>query len=154
MSGSENRTRSSSHCRRPCSHGRDYISGRSAFDRCSRFAGMRRVKHQERMTLRIPTITVVCLLALQSEAMGQSAGSTTPGSCAALKQLQVPGVALTVTKTEWIAAGTTPPTGPGAAPSATTLPAYCRLDGVIDRRAGAAGATYGIGFALALPENW
>jgi feruloyl esterase len=46
------------------------------------------------------------------------------------------------------------PTGPGAPPSATTLPAYCRLDGVIDRRAELAGATYGIGFGLALPESW
>jgi feruloyl esterase len=35
-----------------------------------------------------------------------------------------------------------------------TLPAYCRLDGMIDRRVGAANVTYGIGFALALPENW
>jgi feruloyl esterase len=35
-----------------------------------------------------------------------------------------------------------------------TLPGYCRLDGVIDRRVGAANVTYGIGFALALPENW
>ena len=85
--------------------------------------------------------------------MGQSAVSTTPVACAALKQLQVPGVALTVTNAAWMAPGTPPPGRPGAAPSATTLPAYCRLDGVIDRRAGAAGAAYGIGFALALPEN-
>jgi feruloyl esterase len=28
------------------------------------------------------------------------------------------------------------------------------LDGVIESRAGAAGVTYGIGFALALPEDW
>jgi len=98
--------------------------------------------------------TVAFLLALQSGTAGQSAGSTTPAACAALNQLQVPGVRLTVTKSEWIASGTTPPAGRGAAPSATTLPAYCRLDGVIDRRTAAAGATYGIGFALALPENW
>ena len=104
--------------------------------------------------MRIPTITLLLLLAWESAATAQSAASTTPAACAALNQLQVPGVALAVTKTEWIAAGTTPPTGPGAPPSTTTLPAYCRLDGVIDRRAGAASATYGIGFALALPERW
>jgi hypothetical protein len=107
--------------------------------------------------VRIPTITVAFLLAWQPGTIGQSAGSTTPAACAALKQLTVPGIALTVTKTEWIAAGLTPPAergSAGAAPSATTLPAYCRLDGVIDRRAGNAGANYGIGFALALPENW
>src|SRR5258706_13436990 len=104
--------------------------------------------------MRIATIAVVFLLAVQPGTVGQSAGSTTPAACAALKQLQVPGVSLTVTSSEWIAAGTTPPAGRGAAPSAPTLAASCRLDGVIDRRAGAAGATYGIGFALALPENW
>ena len=34
------------------------------------------------------------------------------------------------------------------------LPAYCRLDGVLDRRTGADGKPYGIGFALALPGDW
>ena len=28
------------------------------------------------------------------------------------------------------------------------LPAYCRLDGVLDKRTGADGKPYGIGFAL------
>jgi tannase/feruloyl esterase len=83
-----------------------------------------------------------------------TAQTASPAACAALRQLQVQGVALTVTKTEWFPAGTPPPAGPGGGASATKLPAYCRLDGVIDRRTGAAGATYGIGFALALPENW
>jgi feruloyl esterase len=69
-------------------------------------------------------------------------------------QLQVPGVALTVTKTEWFPAGATIPGGRGGAPAATNLPAFCRLDAVIDRRTGAAGVAYGIGFALALPESW
>jgi len=104
--------------------------------------------------MRIPAGTALFLLALQSGAAGQVAGSTTPAACAALTGLQVPGVALTVTKAEWLAAGTTPPAGRGAAAPAATLPAYCRLDGVIDRRTGAAGAAYGIGFALALPEKW
>ncbi len=34
------------------------------------------------------------------------------------------------------------------------FPEYCRIDGVINRRKGAAGVEYGIGFALALPGNW
>lgn len=74
-------------------------------------------------------------------------------ACADRKLLQVPGVSLTITKAEWIPAGTTPP-GRGAAASGVRLPAYCRLDGMIDRRTGAGGATYGIGFAIALPQNW
>jgi hypothetical protein len=82
------------------------------------------------------------------------AQTSTAAACAGLTQLQIPGVALTVTKSEWFVAGTTPPAGPGQGGTVIKLPAYCRLDGVIDRRTGAAAVTYGIGFALALPENW
>jgi feruloyl esterase len=83
-----------------------------------------------------------------------SAHAQDPASaCAALKQLQVPGVNLAVTKTEWVPAGSAPP-GRGSAASNVKLPAYCRLDGMIDKRTGAAGATYGIGFAIGLPQNW
>jgi len=95
--------------------------------------------------------TVVMLFLLSGTATAQT--STPASACAGLTQLQVPGVALTVTKSEWFAAGTTPP-GRGGGAAAIKLPAYCRLDGVIDRRTGAAGVAYGIGFALALPENW
>ncbi len=76
-----------------------------------------------------------------------------PDACAALMKLQVPGVALAVTKAEWNPARSIAGGGSGPAPSAN-FPAYCRVDGVIDRRTGAAGVSYGIGFALALPENW
>ncbi len=34
------------------------------------------------------------------------------------------------------------------------LPAYCRVDGVIDRRTGGDGKPYGIGFAINLPDDW
>ena len=39
-------------------------------------------------------------------------------------------------------------------PLAVSLPAYCRLDATLDRRTGADGKSYGIGFALALPADW
>lgn len=91
------------------------------------------------------------LLALCGTAFAQAPDPA--GGCAALKQLQVPGVNLAVTKTEWIPAGSAPP-GRGAPASNVKLPAYCRIDGMIDKRTGAAGATYGIGFAIALPQNW
>lgn len=71
--------------------------------------------------------------------------------CAALANLRLPGVTLTVTKTQWHQAGAT---APPPAPDATKLPAYCRLDGVIDPRTGEGGVSSGIGFALALPEVW
>jgi len=75
-------------------------------------------------------------------------------ACAALMNLQIPGVALSVTKAEWFAEGSSPPAGRGGAPNPMKLPAYCRLDGVLDRRTGADGKPYGIGFALALPGDW
>ena len=103
--------------------------------------------------MRIVSIVSGAVLLCASVAPAQTP-RTTPAACDALRQLQVSGVALSVTKAEWFAAGAPLPGGRrGAAPVATKLPAYCRLDGVIDRRVGA-GATYGIGFALALPEDW
>jgi len=34
------------------------------------------------------------------------------------------------------------------------LPAHCRVNGILDKRTGADGKTYGIRFAVALPDNW
>jgi len=95
--------------------------------------------------------TAAILFAVCRSAFAQSSDPAT--GCAAMKQLQVPGVNLEVTKAEWVPAGSTPP-GRGAPASTVKLPAYCRIDGMIDKRTGAAGATYGIGFAIALPQNW
>jgi len=76
-------------------------------------------------------------------------------ACAALTSLQIPGLALSITKAGWVPAGSTSPGSQNPqAPPAVPLPAYCRLDGVLDRRTGADGKSYGIGFALALPESW
>src|SRR5512138_699595 len=44
-----------------------------------------------------------------------------------------------------------PASAPGAAQS---LPAHCRIDGVIDAHTGRDGKSYGIGFAVALPVDW
>ncbi len=75
-----------------------------------------------------------------------------PQNCSAMAKFGAPGVA--ITKVEAVAAGPARP-APGASPApAVNLPAYCRVDGVIDRRTGVGGKPYGIGFALALPEQW
>lgn len=86
-----------------------------------------------------------------------AAGSTsaqTPGAdtCAAMKTFALPGVTLEITKAAWTPAGKAPAGGRGQATVA--VPAFCRVDGVIDRRTGADGKPYGIGFAIALPDNW
>jgi feruloyl esterase len=104
--------------------------------------------------MRTAFVVVSLLLLSGAPAITQTAARTTPAACSALQQLQVSGVALSVTKAEWFAAGAPAPGGRGGAATPSNLPAYCRLDGVIDRRVGAAGTSYGIGFALALPENW
>jgi hypothetical protein len=77
-------------------------------------------------------------------------------ACTAMKNFKVPGITLEITKADWVAAGSTPPpAGPGGgAASPLRLPAYCRVDGVIDRRMGGDGKPYGIGFAVSLPDDW
>jgi hypothetical protein len=74
-------------------------------------------------------------------AFAVSALAQTPNKCSGLTKFQIPGVTMTITK-----AATIPATG--------SMPAYCQADGMIDQRTGAGGKTYGIGFAVALPDNW
>ncbi|HWP65427.1 MAG TPA: tannase/feruloyl esterase family alpha/beta hydrolase [Candidatus Limnocylindria bacterium] len=59
--------------------------------------------------------------------------------CAALAALALPG-------TEIEAAS--------AIPASRTLPAYCKVRGTIERRVGAGGVEFGIGFELRLPDRW
>jgi hypothetical protein len=67
----------------------------------------------------------------------------------------VPGARLSNLKAQWFPAGSPPPPEPAwVPPLSVTLPAYCRLDAVSDRRTGGDGRPYGIGFAIALPADW
>jgi hypothetical protein len=77
--------------------------------------------------------------------------------CADMLKFQVPGVTLAITKadeTPTSAPGTLriSPNFPGTVGAA--VPAFCHVEGVIDKRTGADGKPYGIGFALALPDEW
>ena len=56
-------------------------------------------------------------------------------------------------KTAWSAGGRSLTSAAFSNLVRAKLPAYCRLDGMLDRRTGADGTAYGIGFALALPAN-
>jgi feruloyl esterase len=94
------------------------------------------------------------MLVLSLAASAQTVVSRDAAACAALSSLQIPGLSLSITKAEWFAAGSRPSAAPNAPPPTYTLPAFCRLDGVLDRRTGADGKSYGIGFALALPGEW
>jgi len=82
----------------------------------------------------------VVVLALLPAAYGQ-----TSGKCADLLKFKIPGVAMVITQAETVVAA-----APGKAPIAS----HCQAEGMIDQRTGAGGKTYGIGFAIALPDNW
>jgi feruloyl esterase len=75
-----------------------------------------------------------------------------PEECAALRNLQVPGVAIREISAEWIPAAPTPDAP--ASSSTMARPAHCRLQATLDRRQGVDGQPYGIVFALALPGTW
>ncbi|MGH9238034.1 MAG: tannase/feruloyl esterase family alpha/beta hydrolase [Vicinamibacterales bacterium] len=103
-------------------------------------------------------MTRIVLLALvlvctASSAWAQPAVSG-PTECAALRNLQLTGFVISEMTALWIPAGPAPAPGPFTPAPAVTLPAYCRVDAVLDRRTGVGGQRYGIGFALALPGTW
>ena len=74
------------------------------------------------------------------------------GRCEDLLKLALPQVS--ITKAESTAAGATVATGPGGPGAIAPLPAGCLVQGMIAKRTGVDGKTYGIGFELRLPGNW
>ena len=93
------------------------------------------------------TIVPVILLSVQIAAFAQS-----NPKCADMAKFRSPGVALEITRAAIVPAGRAPGARGGAAGPA--LPAHCRIDGMMDRRSGTDGKTYGIRFAIALPDSW
>lgn len=94
----------------------------------------------------------ILLVSSAAIALAQSANK-----CGDLAQFQMPGNKIEITRAEMIAAGPAPSGRGGQAGGAdrgVLLPAHCRVNGIIDRRTGTDGRTYGIRFAVALPENW
>ena len=86
-----------------------------------------------------------------------AACAQSPHRCADALQFRAPDVNLEITKAE-----PTPLSPPGTVrispifPGTVSvpIPPFCRIEGVIDRRAGLDGKTYGIRFALGLPDSW
>ncbi len=107
-----------------------------------------RVRHVMR-THPIAVASAVLALGATGGALAQDTAA-----CTALRGFAAPGVALEITAAERVAAGP-PPAGPGGrAAEARTLPAHCRVEGVLERRKGVGDVEYGIRFALALPDHW
>lgn len=75
-----------------------------------------------------------------------------PNACASLTNFKARGV--NITKAAPMAAGSKTPVPFTAPPRYLVLPAYCRVEGVIDQRTGAGGEEFGIHFALAMPDPW
>ncbi len=74
-----------------------------------------------------------------------------PNSCAKLANFKAENVE--ITKAAVIAAGTTEAI-PWNQTRSAPLPAYCRVEGVMNRRTGVDGEEFGITFALAMPDKW
>ena len=88
----------------------------------------------------------ILILASQLPAIAQ-----TNNKCSAMTQFRSPGLTLEITRAVAVPAGQAQGARGAAGPM---LPAHCRVDGRIDRRTGSDGKTYGIRFAIALPDNW
>ena len=80
-----------------------------------------------------------------------SAWAQEPNSCAKLTNFKAENVE--ITKAAAIAAGTTEAI-PWNQTRTAPLPAYCRVEGVMNRRTGIDGEEFGITFALAMPDQW
>jgi hypothetical protein len=91
-------------------------------------------------------VTVV-LLALQGSGFAQS-----NSKCADMAKFKSPGVTLEISRAANVPAGRA--VGARGGLAGTVLPAHCRIDGTMDGRTGSDGKTYGIRFAIALPDNW
>ena len=92
----------------------------------------------------------------QHEARPSLASSATPQSsdrCSALAGRDF-GAGVAITEAREVAAAAPGTVQNGPSRLAVGLPVYCSVKGVIDQRKGAGGKTYGIQFALALPDQW
>lgn len=94
---------------------------------------------------------ILCAICCLMAAFVASAFAEQKESCTSLMDVKVPGVE--ITKTAHIAAGSTEPI-PWNQSRSAPLPAYCRIEGVMNRRTGVGGEEFEITFALAMPDKW
>lgn len=84
-----------------------------------------------------------------------SAAQAAPDCAAAAKiMLADEGLEITGATAIPLAPPGTVSTGAFSPPVPIAIPAYCKISGVINRRTGADGKPYGLGFELALPNDW
>lgn len=93
-------------------------------------------------------------LMLSGNADAQPAATDPDARCAAFAGEEIrPGLTITSARHVAEAAPGTVSAGPGAT-IPIAIPAHCLVEGMIDPHKGADGTQYGIGFELALPDEW
>jgi feruloyl esterase len=105
----------------------------------------------------IAAFVVGCTAVPVFSATGVAADGQPAIRCGGLAGVSFPGSTIVIEKAEAVPeapAGTVPARPPDPQTVGVAIPSYCRADGVIDRRAGADGKTYAIGFSIALPDRW
>ena len=98
--------------------------------------------------MRSETLCAICCL---MAAFAVSAFAQQSDSCSALMNVKVPS--LEITKATHVEAGSTEAI-PWNQSRSAPLPAYCRIEGVINRRSGVDAEEFGINFVLAMPDKW
>ncbi len=94
-------------------------------------------------------------LAAGAAATGQAQAAAKP--CASMAALELAGQDVAITKAEEVPAAPPGTVQMGFSPAdknTVAFPAYCRVEGTIGGHEGADGKAYGLGFAIALPDDW
>ncbi|MXO59541.1 tannase/feruloyl esterase family alpha/beta hydrolase [Altererythrobacter salegens] len=100
------------------------------------------------------SLIVAAMLAAGTATSGGAQSSTGASqSCASLVGRDFGG-GIEITSAAQVAAAAKGTLGQGPFSNQSDLPAHCLVKGIIDKRTGAGGKTYGIQFALALPTDW
>lgn len=104
-----------------------------------------------RRSILLATATVIALPAALAAQQQGGAAAGPADRCSAIAASALPPV-VEIASAEVVPAGPGP-RGQFGEPTAD-LPAHCKVEGTINRRTGAGGVTYGIGFELRLPFDW
>lgn len=114
---------------------------------------------QRARTLRAVASTILAcgvVIPLSGQAEGQETRIAAAQPCAALSGFKIPGSDLSISHADPVPAAEAgaAPTGPGTKPVSVPIPSYCKVEGMIGQHTGADGKSYGLTFALALPDAW
>ena len=105
-----------------------------------------------------PKRAALAAVALLSMALAAGSAAAAPAkACADMLKLADPGAGVVITSARAIPAAPAGTVQMGFLPTdknAVAIPAHCRVEGVIDAHTGAGGKAYGLGFAIAMPDDW